>query len=161
MTSRGRARGRGTNGGAAGPAAPSAVGGAGAPGPRGRGRSRGLPVACETPPAEQMSAMNVGALPRQERGGVRERGSRYANISLRPENLESTRGTSGQPCAMLTNYFQLQVRESKPFYQYHVTFNPPVSTAYDIHHAHAQTVTYACSIFYTVHYYVLLGQTIK
>lgn len=38
---------------------------------------------------------------------------------------------------MLTNYFTLTVKEAKPFYQYHVSFSPPVSNSMTIRHISA------------------------
>ena len=47
---------------------------------------------------------------------------------LRPANVESIQGSSGSPCELVTNYFHVDIENKAPFYQYHVTFSPPVST---------------------------------
>jgi len=127
MAARGRSRGRSAPAAAAGAPAPAPVGAA----PRGRGRARGVPAAAEAPPSQQLAAMNIGAQAvtpvsssRPANGGVRERGSRFAQIVLRPENLETTQGSGGRPVEMLTNYFELNIKNAQPFYQYHVTFLP-------------------------------------
>ena len=60
--------------------------------------------------------------------GVRERSSRFApGAMLKPDHVQNTRGESGRQLQLSTNYFSLDVKASQPFYQYHVTFNPPVS----------------------------------
>lgn len=132
MASRGRARGRAAAGAAAAMGAPAAAP-AGGVRPAGRGRARGTPAPAEEPPVQQMAAMGVGnaaaASGGPPAGGVRERGSRFApGAMLKPDHVQTTRGESGRPLQLSTNYFQLDVKASQPFYQYHVTFNPPVDS---------------------------------
>ena len=129
MASRGRARGRagrgapapggGSNGGAA--AGPVGGGAAAAPAPRGRGRGRGAAAVSDAPPTEQLAGMSI-----QAPAGIRERGSRFTTPVFRPENVTDTKGSTGQKIDLLTNYFEIKVRDNKPLYQYHVDFNPVV-----------------------------------
>ena len=107
MASRGRARGRagrgapapgsGNSGGGA-PAGP--VGAAATSAPRGRGRGRGAAAVADDPPTEQLAGMNIQATP-----GIRERGNRYTQPVFKPENVNDTRGTTGQKIDLLSNYF--------------------------------------------------------
>eukprot|EP00116_Pleurobrachia_bachei_P012784 sb/3473046/ len=134
MASRGRARGRAAAGAAAAMGAPSAAP-AGGVRPTGRGRARGAPAAPveEAAPVQQMASMGLGngaaAAAPPPAGGVRERSSRFApGAMLKPDHVQNTRGESGRPLQLSTNYFSLEVKASQPFYQYHVTFNPPVDS---------------------------------
>ncbi|XP_037033212.1 protein aubergine-like isoform X2 [Bradysia coprophila] len=63
---------------------------------------------------------------KRDRGSVRGRTFITDIIRTKPQNVQSKKGTSGQPVTLLTNYFRLLKQPDWQLYQYRVDFSPPV-----------------------------------
>ena len=54
--------------------------------------------------------------------------SRYQEPLTKPSHIQDTKGVTGTPIPLLTNYFVLHTRPDSAIYQYHVDFSPPVDS---------------------------------
>ncbi len=132
---RGRSRGRARAGQqqepAPRPGAPPAEEAPQAP-PAARGRGRAPAAAAPAPtPVQQQRAPDVAQVTRKMAEVTTEeqapRG--FAQLETRPSNISVTRGDAGVPVQLRTNYFRLiQMPKFDGFYQYAVSFNPPIES---------------------------------
>ncbi len=104
---------------------------------RGRGRATAAAVA-PTPTAAPMQAKpaadvqqvttkmaEVSVSGRDEQREPRT----FTELVTKPQNVQSIRGTYGNPVGLCTNYFQMvQTPQFDGFYQYEVQFNPPIES---------------------------------
>ncbi|XP_037029496.1 protein aubergine-like [Bradysia coprophila] len=111
------------------------------PASRGSGESkgRGRPhVVVQQPPPQQSAEPpqapasrggnggNGGGVGKVDRGSVRARNIITDIIQTKPQNIQSKKGTSGQPVALLTNHFRLLKQPNWQLYQYRVDFSPQI-----------------------------------
>lgn len=67
-----------------------------------------------------------GGATKPDRGSIRARTIITDIISTRPQNLQSKRGTAGQPISLMTNYFRLIKKPGWQLYQYRCDFQPNI-----------------------------------